>query len=280
MKKFSRIISGIFVLLFFSTTLFAQKYLIVGWHETGMHEFKKDFQNFAIHPPHNKLRAQVIRLGSQISLPEIVTSAIRVTYEIPGNSYSAGKTNFWDYEDKLYGIELPDDTSLTGLGLKGEMSLEGNYFIADGIPLSPYADNDLQNPDPFQLALIKVYDQAGNLLAESQPVLPVSNEIGCVKSGCHSNEQDILDRHEEEDGFDPNNKPILCVSCHASNLAGTSGTAGLESFSEVIHDKHVELADDCYDCHAGPETQFYRGVMAGSHPDCESLSWYFAAISH
>ena len=268
MKKLSQTFFGLFIIIFLSASLLAQKYIIVGWHETGMHEYNKDFQNFAIHPPHNKLRAQVIRLGEASSLPEIITSGIKVTYEIPGNTYSAGKTNFWDYEDILYGENLPDNTGLTGLGLSGEMVLSGNYFIADGIPLTPYPDNDLQNPDPYQLALIKVFDQDNNLLAESQPVIPVSNEISCVKSGCHESEQDILDRHEEEDGFNPDNKPILCVSCHASNLAGTTGTPGLESFSEVIHDRHVGRTNDCYNCHAGHETQFYRGIMSESHPSC------------
>jgi hypothetical protein len=270
MKKIFTFFYTLIIVLIFCTSSLAQKYIVVGWNETGMHEFKKDFQNFAMHPPHNVLRAQVMRLGNQIDLPEVVTSGIRVTYEIPGNTYSVGKTNFWEYEDKLYGKDLADNTGLTGLGLSGDMVPEGNYFIADGIPATPYTDNDLQNPDPYQLALIKVYDQSGNLLAQSQPVLPVSNEIGCVKSGCHSSEQHILDKHEDEEGFDPNNKPILCVSCHASNLAGTTGTPGLESFSEVIHDKHVGKANNCYNCHSGPETQFYRGAMTSSNSDCKA----------
>jgi len=269
MRKKTQILGVCICFSLLTLPLFAQKYIVVGWHETGIHEFRQDFSNFALNPPHNVLRAQVIRVGEKTGLPEIVTSGIKVIYEIPGNTYSAGKTNFWEYADKLYGVNSPpDNLGLTGLGLSGEMILKDNCYIAQGIPLTPYQDGDLQNADPYQLAYIRVYDLNDNLLTETRPVIPVSNEINCVSSGCHSSEQDILNRHEEEDGFDPNNKPILCVSCHASNLAGTSGTPGLESFSEVIHDRHVGRTNNCYNCHAGPQAEFNRGIMFSSGLDC------------
>ena len=99
------------------------------------------------------------------------------------------------------------------------------------------------------------------MLATTQPVIPVSNEISCVSSGCHSSEMDILYEHEEEGGFDPNNTPILCAECHSSNALGTPGTPGLESFSEVIHSKHGGETNNCYKCHPGPNTQCHRDIM-------------------
>jgi len=108
-------------------------------------------------------------------------------------------------------------------------------------------------------------------MATTQPVVPVSNEINCVSSGCHSSELAILNQHDGEGGFDPNNKPILCASCHASNALGLAGNPSLPSLSEAIHKKHGEFTNDCYKCHPGPNTQCLRGVMKTEHDfECQT----------
>ncbi len=91
------------------------------------------------------------------------------------------------------------------------------------------------------------------------------NEINCVSSGCHSSEQQILNEHEREGGFNPNDTPILCADCHSSNALGTEGKPGLPSLSEVIHKEHGEKTNNCYKCHPGPNTQCLRGVMKTEH---------------
>jgi hypothetical protein len=204
-------------------------------------------------------------MGDASHLPAVLTSGFHITYEIPNNTYSVGKTNFWSYEDQLFGVNLPDNVGLTGNGLTGEMTSTENYFYATGIPLTPFLDSDLVNEDPFQLGLLNLYDESEVLLASTQPVVPVSNEIGCVSAGCHSSEQAILNMHAGEAGFDPNATPILCASCHSSNALGTPGTPGLPSLSEAIHKQHGERTNDCYKCHPGPETQCLRGVMKAQH---------------
>lgn len=243
----------------------AQNYIIIGWNDLGMHCCNKDFSTLAILPPYNNLRAQVVRVGDSNTNPAVVTNSFRVTYEIPGNTYSVGKTNFWDYEDQLFGVNLDPNVGLEGNGLSGDMAAADDYFYVDGVPLTPYTDDDLQHEDPFQLALLTLYDNGNQTITSTQPVAPVSNEINCVSSGCHSSEQQILNEHEREGGFDPNNTPILCADCHADNALGTTGQAGVPSLSEVIHKKHGKKTNDCYKCHPGPNTQCLRGVMKTQH---------------
>jgi hypothetical protein len=92
-----------------------------------------------------------------------------------------------------------------------------------------------------------------------------------VTSGCHSSELNILFSHEDEGGFNPNNRPILCASCHGSTpLTGPDpGTAGW--FSRRIHHRHDFIDEQipgmagCYMCHPGENTRCLRGTMANDH---------------
>ena len=257
--------AALLLVLLFASPLAAQEYIIIGWNDLGMHCSNEDFSQIVILPPYNNVRAQVILKGDSTTLPLIVTNGLRVAYEIPGNTYSVGKTNFWDYEDQLFGVSLPPNIGLTGVGLTGDMDVHENFFVVEGVPITPYTDANLVTEDPFQLGLLQLYTTTGTLLASTQPVIPVSNEINCVSSGCHSSVQNILNEHDDEGGFDPNDTPILCASCHASNALGTPGQAGVPSLSEAIHKKHGERTNDCYKCHPGPNTQCLRGVMQAEH---------------
>lgn len=245
------------------------QYRVFAWNDLGMHCANKDFSKFVVLPPYNNLHSQVIRVGDATHLPEVITDSVTLAYSIPGNTYSVGKTNFWSYEDQLFGVNLPDNVGLTGEGLTGFLTNTENYYHVEGIPLTPFPDTDLVNEHPFQLGLVELYDYTNNLVASTQPVIPVSNEINCVSSGCHSSENQILNQHDTEGGFDPNNTPILCASCHSSNALGTPGLPGLGSLSEVIHDKHKDITNDCYKCHPGPNTQCQRGVMHEAGMVCQ-----------
>ncbi len=255
------------------------QYIVIGWNDLGMHCSNKDFSKMAVLPPYNNLYAQIIKVGDENNNPEILTNGFNISYEVPGNTYSVGKTNFWDYAEQLFGVNLPDNIGLTGAGLSGEMEIQENHFWKEAIPITPYTDDDLINEDPYQLALLQAHDDQNNLLASTQPVIPVSNEIGCVGSGCHSSETNILYEHEDEGGFDPNDTPILCAECHSSNALGTPGTPGLESFSEVIHDEHSDETNDCYKCHPGSEAQCLRGVMHGEGMICQDCHGSVANVA-
>lgn len=265
MYKRTIILSFLLITLITNSLVSADEYIIIGWNDLGMHCSNENFSSIVILPPYNNILAQVIKKGDANTLPQIITTGMRITYEIPGNTYSVGKTDFWNYEDLLFGVTLLADIGLQGHGLTGELESVGTHYTVEGVPLTPYTDADLVHEDPFQLGLLKLYDQSNNLVATTQPVIPVSNEINCVSSGCHSSEQNILNEHEDEGGFNPNNLPILCANCHASNALGMAGNPNLPSLSEAIHKKHGDKTNNCYKCHPGPNTQCYRDVMKTEH---------------
>lgn len=257
----------------------ADEYVILSWNDLGMHCANKDFSKICVLPPYNNLKAQVIKRGSGGNYPEIITSGFNVTYSIPGNTYSVGKTNFWTYASALFGVNLSPNIGLTGLGLTGVFTQTGNSYAADGIPVTPYQDNNLNSENPFQLALVELRDNSNNLIMSTQPVIPVSNEISCVSSGCHNSETAILNAHEDEGGFNPNNTPILCANCHASNALGTTGHAGVPSLSLAIHDKHKNRTSDCYKCHPGSNTQCFRDVMHTAGMVCQDCHGTIAQVA-
>jgi hypothetical protein len=260
----------LFLLFVFCYAVSAQEYVLIGWNDLGMHCSNKEFSNMAILPPYNNISVELIRKGDAAHMPQLVTSGYSITYEIPGNTYSVGKTNFWSYEDKLFGVSLADNIGLTGNGLSGIMTAGDRYFEATGVPITPYSDANLITESPYQLALLKAYDSANTLLASTQCVVPVSNEIGCVSSDCHSSETQLLSKHENEGGFNPNARPILCANCHASAALGKPGKAGVPSLSLALHDKHKSKTSDCYKCHPGATTKCLRDIMYSKGMTCQN----------
>jgi len=256
-------------------------YIVIGWNDLGMHCYNPSFQDLAVLPPYNTLWAQVIKRGDP---PLIVTDGISVTYSFPDNTYSVGKTDFWDYDVELFGVDLLPDIGLTGKGLAGEMDPAGDHFAAEGIPLTEYDDGDHNTRVPYQLAEIVVQDFDGTELARNQVVAPVSTEMHCEY--CHFDgniedistgrvETNILTLHDMENqeeypskyaGPLMDQRPVLCAKCHASNALGANGEPGIPSLSNAIHEKHAgEVAastEGCYNCHPGPSTKCLRDVMS------------------
>jgi len=279
MKKRWPVLMAFVMLPFHFSGIIGEDYIVISWNDLGMHCSNKDFSKISVLPPYNNLRAQVIKRGTTTTLPELVTNGYNVQYSIPGNTYSVGKTNFWSYSQQLFGVTLPPNIGLTGVGLTGSMSAADDYFYVDGIPVTPYQDNNLVNESPFQLASVRLYNGAGNLLYTSQSVIPVSNEMSCVSSGCHTSEQSILNQHDDEGGFDPNNTPVLCASCHADNALGMPGQPGIPSFSFVMHDKHKDKTNDCYKCHPGFNTQCFRDIMHTGGMVCQDCHGNMSQVS-
>jgi hypothetical protein len=256
-----------FIFLLFTVFTFPQQYILLGWNDLGMHCSNKDFSKIAVLPPYNNIHAQLI-LKMPNQLPQIVTTGYIVEYSIPGNTYSVGKTNFWTYAQLLFNLPVPltPNIGLTGYGLTGAMDTSGNNFFATGIPVTPFQDDDLINEKPYHTIHLAAKTVGGNtVLAFTDVVIPVSNEIGCVNSGCHASEQAILNDHENVSGFSTTG-PNLCAKCHASNALGTPGNSEAGIFSYRIHNAHKDLLpaneiSTCYNCHPGPNTQCFRDIM-------------------
>ena len=110
------------------------------------------------------------------------------------------------------------------MDLSGDMTLSGDHYIAEGIPVVPVNDNGTWNP--FQVAEITVKDSSGTVLTQTQATVPTSDEINCAK--CHGSAtvnafDDILAKHDSKHGTTLSaaaNKPVLCASCHPSPALG------------------------------------------------------------
>ncbi|GAB4528952.1 MAG: hypothetical protein Kow0063_05590 [Anaerolineae bacterium] len=266
------------------------QYVIIGWNDLGMHCMDPSFEDFAVLPPFNTLWAQVIQRAEE---PRIVTQGVTVEYRIIDNTYSVGKTNFWDYAQQLFDLPqpLPLNVGLAGFGLSGQMHADGNHFAAEGIPLTEFRDSDLNTPYPYQLAELVARDSAGNVLATTQTVAPVSTEMNCQV--CHADngpanpniatgvmKQNILSLHDQREHTDlMANRPVLCARCHGSNALGTPGAPGLPSLSLAMHGEHQSVTDDCYLCHPGPQTKCLRGTMAQEGMTCQDCHGHMSDVA-
>jgi hypothetical protein len=268
----------------------AGDYLVLSWNDLGMHCYNPRFQDLGVLPPWNTVWAQVIRVGDP---PKVVTAGITVTFLFTDNTFSVGKSDFWDTSpytpaqnaQLLFGLTnpLPPNVGLTGTGLSGTMELRGDHFVAEGIPLTEYRDSAPTTPYPYQLATVIVYDaSSGQELARTTPVAPVSTEMHC--DNCHYDngpgnedfatgvvDQNLLSQHDAENGTDlMGNRPVLCAECHASNALGAPGVPGVPNFSKAMHEKHWEeglpsTQAGCYNCHPGPQTQCLRDTMSTNY---------------
>ena len=282
MARSKIIVIFVLFMIMFPDYAVAGDYVIIGWNDLGMHCYNRDFQDLAVLPPFNTLWAQVIKRGDP---PAVVTDNLTVTYSFPANTYSVGKSNFWDYDQLLFGVDLPPDTGLSGKGLSGTMDPQNDHFLAEGIPLTEFSDNDPVNRYPYQLAVIKAQaTDSGRELARLTVVAPVSTEMRC--DNCHYDngveeiatgrvETNILTLHDEENSEEypaghtgrlMDRRPVLCAECHASNALNKPGVAELPNLSKAMHEKHSEQVsqnlEGCYNCHPGPVTKCLRDVMS------------------
>jgi hypothetical protein len=296
--------------------------VVLAANDLGMHCIDREFSVFSILPPFNVIHAQVLNRNAS-GLPELLDQTqVDVRYDgisdanASINSYSAtgplAKTDFWDWADALFGTNLSKGEGLTGMYMPGDDPMNrgpqpmtydstGQWFAAEGIPITPVDDNGQTNP--FGLMRISAHASGGQQIGYLDVVVPVAAETDC--QACHktggiaaqgsgwSNAQDleiqskinILRLHDQEIHTSLEaSQPVLCAQCHYSralDLAGTGPTNSLPTFSKAIHSFHSGLQDsqgqpiftadingNCYQCHPGKTTQCLRGVMAAGGVDC------------
>jgi hypothetical protein len=296
--------------------------VVLAANDLGMHCLDREFSVFSILPPFNVVHAQVLNRNTT-GLPELLDdSQIDVRYEgisdASGsiNTYSATgaltKTDFWQWADQLFGTPLDPGEGLTGLYMPGDDPLNRgpqpmnydaaeNWFVAEGIPMTPVDDSG--NTNPFGLMRISAVDSTGQPLAHLDIVVPVAAETDC--RACHitggiaaqgggwsddphpevQSKINILKLHDQNEGTSLEaSQPVLCARCHYSralDLKGTGPTNNLPTFSKAMHAYHGGLTDNqgkpiftdtvdgnCYQCHPGHITQCLRGAMAAAGLDC------------
>lgn len=168
-------------------------WVLVGWNDLGMHCMDSDYSVFSILPPYNTIHAHLIDASGRLVRD---AGAVAVTYEAVAdpsgsiNTSSANKTNFWQFVQALFGASPAPDTGLAGSSMPGASNqarpmafdAAANWFTAVGIPLTPYDDTGAKNTYPMMRLV--AWDAAGNVLATTSIVLPVSDEMDC--RACHS----------------------------------------------------------------------------------------------
>jgi hypothetical protein len=249
-------------------------YTLLAWSELGMHCMDGEYNVFALLPPYNTLKAQLIINGTS---PRIASSDVTITYEAATkengniNTTSQNKTDFWLYADKLFPTvgSLAVDQGLKGKPTQSQtpvamdFNISQNLFVAEGIPATPKSDSGTR--DEYPIVRVVAKDKNGEVLATTTTTLPVSDEMDCMR--CHDSRVDILEKHDrnfpdavknlaselKDRGFDydddglvatyKNKSPILCASCHKSNALVGSGIDGVKPLTEAIHSAHATRSD-------------------------------------
>ena len=158
-----------------------------------------------------------------------------------------------------------------------------NWFIAEGIPITPY--DDAGNKNTYPLMRVKARNASGALLASTDIVLPVSDEMDCT--ACHASGSVAAAKPSSGWVFDPNpqrdyrlnilrlhddrnlgnpvylaaliaagyngaglyqtvtvdNKAVLCANCHLSEALAGSGRPGISALTRAVHTRHSGVID-------------------------------------
>ncbi len=270
-------------------------YKLIGWNDLGMHCYDgKDYSVFAVLPPYNTIHAHLL---DSTGKPITTGTGYTVTYQAVTDpltstitTTSIGKTNFWTYASALgFGSLLPD-VGLKGNAMPGSgntprpmsFSTTDNTFLAEGIPITNFADNGTVNYFPMMRLTAK--NASGTVLATTDIVVPTSDEMSCA--ACHAstagvgaalptgggvNNSDpakdvklnILRKHDQQfastalfrsaaaalgyntTGLEATTatRPILCATCHGSNALGLSGVSGIPPLTTAMHSRHASVVD-------------------------------------
>ena len=178
-----------------TTPAAAARYTLIGWNNLGMHCMDGDYSVLSLLPPYNTIHAQLVSPTGQL-IDDPAAAGITVTYRAVAdptgsiNTTSLNKTNFWMHVDELFGATLSVDAGLAGFPMPGAANTPRamawdatqHWFVAEGVPITPYDDQGRKNYYP--LMRLEARNAAGTLLASTDIVLPVSDEMDC--SACHS----------------------------------------------------------------------------------------------
>ena len=172
---------------------------LTGWNDLGMHcDDGQDYSVFAVLPPYNTIHAHLMDSAGKLVIDP---AGYTVTYQAINdpltntmNTTSAPKTNFWQYAAALGFGALANDVGLKGFAMPGagntpqgmKFSVTDNTWLAEGIPMTNYADAATA-PYPtnyFPMMRLVAKNQGGTVLATTDIVLPISDEMTC--GACHA----------------------------------------------------------------------------------------------
>ena len=176
--------------------------VILGWNNLGMHCMDSSYSEFSILPPYNTIEAQLVVGGKLVTAGSGYTLTYEAVADPDGsiNTTSVGKGNWFDFSAIIFGKPITSaDEGLNAWNMPGPLnspqtllfenatvpapgaSALVNWFRAEGIPLTPY--DDAGNKNPYPLMRLVARDATSAVIAQSDIVLPVSDEMDC--RSCH-----------------------------------------------------------------------------------------------
>lgn len=175
---------------------------ILAWNNLGMHCMDSSYAEFSILPPYNTLEAQLIVGGKLVTSGSGYTLTYEAVADPSGsiNTSSVNKGNWFTYAPGLYGKAIGSaDQGLNSWNMPGPLNLPQamlfeafnlpapgastpvNWFRAEGIPITPW--DDAGNKNYYPLMRIVARNTSNVVIAQSDVVLPVSDEMDC--RSCH-----------------------------------------------------------------------------------------------
>lgn len=291
MKAISYLLAALAAIAPLAAATATPHYTVIGWNDLGMHCMDSDYTVFSILPPFNVIHAQLID-----SSGKLVTNVASFTCTYAGvadptgsiNTTSYLKTTFWQNVKSFFGVQLAPDAGLEGFNMPGVNNVPQamaadtsiNGFTAKGIPLTPYDNSGSKNYYP--LMHITARNSAGTVVASTNIVLPVSDEMDC--RACHASgsqaaampptgwvnnsnpEKDfrlnVLLLHDEvqpnpaayqqylaQAGYGSGlyvsamkGTPVLCARCHVSNALAPYGVPGIAGIPPLTMSVHSNHA--------------------------------------
>jgi hypothetical protein len=242
----------------------AHNYKVFAVNRRGMSFPDRDFSVFAIFPPANFLRAQVVQTANGRNEAPLLLDDTQIELRYSAiadpagsiNRTSAPKTNFWTHALTLYRFLLPStgqfapDEGLHGMVARSQfMPGAANAaqpftlfdatktFTAPWIPITPIDDAGRVNHFP-RFRVDAVSRATGDVVGSTSVVLPVAN-------------------------------PMDCASCHATGLAGANragiawstnpdranqGKENVMRLHDALHGAYLPFVPPvmCVECHYSP----------------------------
>ena len=308
----------VLVVLFLAVTpASATDEVVIAWNDLGMHCMDSDYAVFSILPPFNTLCAQVVDGNGLVTDPSGLTVTYQAVHDPTGsiNSTSVGKSDFWDHVLSLFGVEPAPDEGLAGSSMPGVANQaqamhwddEHHWFVAEGIPVTPYDDDGFKNSYPMMKVTVR--NASGQALASTDVVVPVSDEMDC--RSCHGSGSSFSPKPSEGWAYDPNpdrdyrrnilrlhddlhggtnlfqsalsaagysisglettvdsGTSVLCARCHSSNAIPGTGLDGIPPLTRAIHGRHAFAIDP--NTGLSLDSSDNRGACYSCHPGSET----------
>ena len=246
------------------------EYVLLAWNDLGMHCISDNDRYFVFLPPANTLWAMLVRRGPK---PQIIEEGVELIYQVQeGFNNPEEHVPFWEFDEKVFGVDLPPKTGLAGKTLNDTMDLHAdmNAYVAELIPVTPYRDDKTFNPYPLFTVTAK-NKRTGEDLISTKVVAPTSTEMGC--RNCHQGgwrwesvsgladktAENILAAHDKYNHTNlleeaHNGNPKLCQSCHGDPALNAPGNPEVLNLSAAVHGFHANYLSgldeaSCNLCH-------------------------------